>query len=261
VTRFLLAILLTLFAPAVASAGQTIAVSAAISLKPALAEIAADYEAKTGDRVQLHFGSSGQLAAQVKEGAPVDAFVSAADRQVEDLVDAKLADAATRTVVAGNALVLIVPADATDPPASLSQLADKKVGRVAIGQPRTVPAGEYAAQALAALKLDARLSDRLVYGSNVRQVLDYVQRGEVDAGLVYRTDVTAAGEKVKVVADVEPALHAPIVYPAVVVSASKKQAAAKRFLQHLRSPEAQAVFAAKGFAPPPDAATTTARQD
>jgi molybdate transport system substrate-binding protein len=260
VSRFLLVILGSLLGPALAAA-ETISVSAAISLKDALGEIAADYQARTGERVRFSFGSSGQLAAQVTQGAPVDVFVSAAEREVTDLVAANLAAGATRVVVAGNALVLVVPTDAKDPPAALCQLADRKVRRIAIGEPRTVPAGEYAAQVLKSLKLDDAVRGRLVYGSNVRQVLDYVARGEVDAGLVYHTDAAVAGDEVRVVATVDPATHAPIVYPAVVVSASKKKDAANRFLEYLGSAEAQATLAARGFAPPPPPTTapTTTR--
>jgi molybdate transport system substrate-binding protein len=156
------------------AAAETIAVAAAISLKTRMADVAKAYKADTGDDVEFTFGSSGQLMAQIKNGAPVDAFVSAAVKQVGDLAKDKLVDDATRRVVAKNVLVLIVPADAKAPPSSFAELTDERVKRVAVGEPRTVPAGQYAAQALKAMKVDDKLAGCAVYGSNVRQVLDYV---------------------------------------------------------------------------------------
>lgn len=231
-----------------AAAAETITVAVAVSLKDAVNEIAKTYKADTGEDVRFTFGSSGQLAAQVRNGAPVDAFVSAANAQVDDLEKDGLIEAKTRRVVAGNALVLIVPAAATAPPADFAALADARFKRVAIGEPKTVPAGQYAMQALRAMKLDGKLGDRAVYGANVRQVLDYVRRGEVDAGIVYLTDAREAGERVRVVATADPATHEPVVYPGVVVAASKKRDAAARFLDYLGTERARRVLDAKGFA-------------
>lgn len=228
--------------------GETIRVAAAISLSEAMKTAAADYEKATGNKVVLNFGSSGQLMGQIRNGADVDVFISAADRQVDELARDKLVDPATRTVVATNALVLIVPADAKSPPASFEALAG--AARIAIGEPQTVPAGQYARQVLTSLKLTDALKPKLVYGTNVRQVLAYVERGEVSAGVVYLTDAITAGEKVKVVATADPKTHEPIVYPGVVVSASRKPDAAGRFLAHITRPANAAAFTARGFARP-----------
>jgi molybdate transport system substrate-binding protein len=233
---------------------QTTNVAAAISLKEALGEIAGQYKADTGNEVKLTFGSSGQLAAQIAQGAPIDAFVSAAEKQVDDLVKRKQADAGSRRIVARNELVLIVPASASSSPSRFDDLADPKWKRIAIGEPRTVPAGQYAAQVLESLKIAGAARDRLVYGANVRQVLDYVTRGEVAAGIVYRTDALEAGDKVKVVAAADPKLHEPIVYPAVVIAASRKQNVAKDFLDYLAGPKGQKILQARGFAPADPAA-------
>jgi molybdate transport system substrate-binding protein len=230
-----------------AARGETIQVSAAISLKEAVTEIAKTYKEKTGDEVVFAFGSSGQLLTQIKNGAEVDAFISAADKQVDDLEKAGLAEAPTRRIVARNTLVLIVPPGGKGPE---SFEALKSVsGKVAIGEPKTVPAGDYAMQTLTALKLVDSLKDKLVYGANVRQVLIYVERGEVDAGMVYLTDAKESGAKVKVAATADEATHGAIVYPAVVVKGSKHAAGAGRFLDYLATEKAQAVFAAKGFKP------------
>jgi molybdate transport system substrate-binding protein len=236
---------LALAQPAVA---EDIRVAAAISLKEAISQAAKAYEADTGRHVELTFGSSGQLAAQIKSGAPIDAFVSAANKQVDDLEKAGLVDAKSRRVIAGNELVLIVPANSTLTLSSLKSLADDGVKKLAIGEPRTVPAGQYAQRVLAKLDVERKLAGRLVYGSNVRQVLDYVERGEVTAGIVYATDAKEAGaDKVKVVATADPATHEAIEYPAVVVKDSKHADAAAAFLDHLKSDRAGKIFQDKGF--------------
>src|SRR5262245_57624800 len=133
---------------------DTIRVSAAISLKDALEVVARSYEAETGERVTFNFGSSGQLAAQIASGADVDVFISAAQKQIDDLNKQGLLNSDTRKVVAGNVLVLVVPADAKDPPSGFEALADTSVKRVAVGEPKSVPAGQYAMQVLKHFTLD-----------------------------------------------------------------------------------------------------------
>lgn len=249
------AIAITLLLALPASA-ETVRVGAAISLKDALGDVAKAYEADTGDKLEFSFGSSGQVMAQVKNGADVDLFISAAAKQVDDLQKDGLVDAASRRIVAANTLVLIVPAGANDAPASFEALAGPGVMKVATGEPKTVPAGQYAEQVFKSLKLADKLSGRLVYGTNVRQVLAYVERGEVSAGVVYATDARESGDKVRVVATAPSTAHDPIVYPGVVVTASKRPAAAKRFLDFLGSPKARTAFKAKGFGVVDDAAAT-----
>lgn len=243
----LLSFLLGSSAPA-----ETLRVAAAISLKDAVSEIAKSYEKATGDKVEFTFGASGQLMAQIKNGAQVDVFISAANKQVDDLVNDKLVDAASRQVVVMNSLVLVVPADSKDAPATFEALKEPNVAKVAMGEPKTVPAGQYAEQVLKALKLDESLKPKIVYGTNVRQVLTYVERGEVSAGIVYLTDAKESGDKVRVVATSDPKTHEPIVYPGVVVTASKKQDAARKFLAYLATTDARTIFEAKGFTIPDD---------
>jgi molybdate transport system substrate-binding protein len=241
----LLAAVLLLAGPLVA---DTIRVSAAISLKEAIDDAAAAFKRQTGHDVETAYASSGSLASQIERGAPADVFLSAAQKQIDQLQEKKAIDADTVVVVARNELVLI--AAPTRPSlAGFAELASPAVRRVAIGEPRTVPAGEYAMATLEHLKLAEPLKDKLVYGANVRQVLDYVRRGEAAAGLVYRTDALAAGEAVTLVAAAPAESHPPIVYPGAVVSASKHKAAAKQFLDFLRSPDQQAALAKRGFAP------------
>jgi molybdate transport system substrate-binding protein len=218
-------------------------VAAAVSLKEAMQDIAADFNKETGHEVKFAFGASGQLLEQIRAGAPVDAFVSAAPQQVDALEKDGLIREGTRRVVARNKLVLIVPHDAANAVDSFESLA--KANRIAIGEPKSVPAGQYAQQVFAKLKLD--LKGKLVFGTNVRHVLDYVEKSEVDAGVVYATDAKQAGEKVRVVATAPKDSHDPIVYPAVVVKASAKPELAKQFVAYLSSDAAKKRLTERGF--------------
>jgi len=244
-----------LFCGVSVSPAETINVAAAVSLREAITDAATAYQADGGDAVTFTFGASGQLAAQIQNGAPVDVFISAADKQVDDLSKAGLVDDSTRRVIAGNALVLIVPADAKSPPAGFGELAGDSMQKIAIGEPKTVPAGQYAMEVLKALKLEEKVTPRLIFGANVRQVLEYVETGEVTAGMVYSTDATEAGAKVKVVATADPSTHQPIVYPAVVIKNSSKKPAGVKFLDYLGSEKGFAALAARGFTRGATAAT------
>jgi molybdate transport system substrate-binding protein len=230
-----------------------VTVSAAISLKEVLTEIDEQYKQDTGNVVDLNLGASGLLAAQIQQGAPVDLFISAANKQVDQLIQLGLADAATRTIVAGNDLVLIVPKDQANPPAKIEDLSDPRFQHIAVGEPKNVPAGQYGMQVLKFYHLDDLLKPRLVMGENVRQVLVYVSRGEADAGLVYATDAKAMADSVKVALVAPPESHEPIVYPAVAIKSGNAQNAAA-YLKYLQTDKAKAIFLAHGFV---DAASAT----
>ena len=236
----------------------TITVSAAISMKDALEDVARAYESQSGDKVEMNFGSSGQLMTQVQRGAPVDVFISAAEEQMEQLERGELVNPQTRVVVAGNRLVLVVPNELARAPVSFEGLSDPRFKRISIGHPESVPAGAYAMQVLTKLGILDAVRGRLVYGANVRQVLSYVERGEVEAGIVYRTDVLA-GANVFVVATADESWHAPIRYPAAVVSASRNGESARRFLAYLAGEAAQQILSRHGFTRAPSAATQPAR--
>ncbi len=232
------------------SKGADITVSAAISLKESLEEIGRAYESQTHDHVTFNFDASGKLAAQIRQGAPVDLFISADDEQMDKLADAKKVAAATRRVVVENTLVLISPADAKDSPAGFADLANDHGKKIAIGEPKTVPAGRYAMQTLKVMKLEKAVAPRLVYGESVRQVLTYVEQGEVCAGIVYGTDAKMAGAKVKVIATADASCHDKIEYPAAVVEGSAHADAAKRFLDYLAMEQAKKIFISKSFQMP-----------
>jgi molybdate transport system substrate-binding protein len=230
--------------------GADLAVSAAISMKDGLSDAGHLFEQKTGDHLTFNFLASGPLMKQIEEGAPVDVFISAAHKQMDDLNAANLIDAATERVVAKGELVMIVPADEKDAPISFAELDSPKCKRLAIGEPKSVPAGDYAMQTLRSLNLADKLEDRLVTAANVRQVLDYVERGEVDAGLVYRTDAQSSNGKVRIVAVADESTHQPIEYPGAVIKSSKEHDEALHFLEFLTSTEGEDALTRHGFLNP-----------
>ena len=226
-----------------------ITVSAASSLTDAFREIAKRYEAQhPGSRVALNFGASGALLQQVAKGAPVDVLASA-DQETMDLAEQqKLVSTGTRRNFARNTLVVIVPADGAAPIASLHDLAAPTVARVAIGNPASVPVGRYAQRALEAAGVWTALKDKRVPTDNVRQALDYVARGEVDAGFVYATDAKLMPQQVKVALRVP--LDVDILYPIASIAGSTHTGEAKRFIDFVLSPAGQAVLRQYGFQAP-----------
>lgn len=242
--KFLAAIFL--FALASCASAGPINVAAAISLQESLNQIGKDFHEQTNQDVAFQFGASGTLATQIREGAPIDLFISADRASLDPLVAEKIADTNTRIIVRNN-LVLIVPADSKSPPKDFGDLSDQQYKRIAIGEPRVVPAGRYAMQVLTSLNLADSLRDRLVFGANVRQVLQYVERGEADAGIVYKTDALQSGNKIQLLKTADAATHDPIVYPAGVILKSPNRSAAQAFLEYLTTEPAQKIFVEKGF--------------
>jgi molybdate transport system substrate-binding protein len=250
-SRRLLATGLSMLMAAGAAAVQAadLTVSAAASLGNAFRELAPAFEAQhPGVRVQFNFAASDTLLAQISKGAPVDVFASA-DQETLDKAEAqRLLVAGTRRNFAANTLVLVAPADSRVPLRSLADLDRAEVGRVALGKPEGVPAGRYAKGALEAAGLWPAVQAKAVYAINVRQALDYVARGEVDAGFVYATDAAVQKDKVKVAFAVPTATA--ITYPIAAVSGSAQVETARRFVDFVLSPAGQAVLARHGFQKP-----------
>ena len=231
---------------------QPLTVSAAISMKDAATEIGKGFTAsRPGATVSYNWGSSGELQKQIEAGAPVDLFISAALLQMDELEKKKLIVSASRKVFARNVLVVVKPAasrvDITKP----ADLGAPGVTKIVIGNPKTVPVGQYAEESLRALGLWERLQPKLVLAENVRQALDYVARGEVDAGFVYTTDAAVRAQAVKEAFRPAEDTYRPVLYPAAVVADSKQPALAQAFLDLLVSREGQTVLARYGFQPPP----------
>ena len=231
---------------------SSITVSAAISLKDALDELGPIFQAQqhrkyggSGTAVTYNYGGSGTLARQIEQGAPVDVFFSAAEKQMDELAAQGLIVADTRRDLVGNALVLIAPAQSTALH-SFQDLSNAAVKTIALGETSTVPAGMYARQTLEHLGLFAGVEKKVVYAKDVRAVLTYVETGNADAGLVYQTDANTS-QKIRVIAVAPADSHDPILYPAVVLRDAKDKAAARAFLEFLQGPDARAVFQKYGF--------------
>ncbi len=228
-----------------APAHTTLEVSAAASLEDALTEAETVYRHDhAGAEFRNNFGSSGTLERQIEQGAPADVFFSAGSKQMDALQEKGLIVSGTRRNLLGNSLVLIAPLDSSL--RDFQGLAGSSVRLIALGDPASVPAGQYGQQTLIALHLFDKLQPKFVWGKDVRQVLTYVETGNADAGLVYATDARVSG-RVRVVAAAPASSHAPIVYPAAVVKGSRNQQAAGQFLEFLASPAAQSIFEKYGF--------------
>ena len=250
-TRWLCRALVVLLTASVAlgASAQPITVAAAASLTDAFKAIGPLFEAaRPGVGVRFNFAASGVLIQQIVQGAPVDVFVSADPETMDRGVEQKVIDAGTRRDFAANTGVLIVPGTGGPAIARLADLQGPAVRRIAIGKTATVPVGRYTRQVLETAGLWSALQPRLVQADSVRQVLDYVARGETEAGFVYRTDAAVMADKVKVVLTAEG--HAPVRYPAAVVSDSRHKAVAQDFVDYLSTAPAQAVLARLGFGRP-----------
>lgn len=225
-------------------------VSAAISLKDSLDEIAKLYEDKNpGVTIAFNYGGSGTLQHQIEQGAPVDIFFSAAEKQMDELQNQHLLVAGTRLDIVRNTLVLITPAT-TDAVKDFADLTKPAIKTIALGEPATVPAGMYAQQALQHLGLFDTIKPKVVYAKDVRAVLTYVETGNADAGLVYRTDAMIS-KQVRIASVAPENSHDLIVYPIAVMKNTKQEAAAREFVGFIGGPIARPVFTKYGFAPPP----------
>ncbi len=228
---------------------QELMVSAAASLTNAFKELAPLFEAKhPGSKVLLNFAASDALVQQVAKGAPVDVLACADQESMDKAETQKLLTAGSRQNFAGNSLVLIVPTDSALTIRSVADLAQASVTRIAMGNPASVPAGRYTQQALEQGKLWSAVQPKAIYALSVRQSLDYVARGEVDAGFVYNTDAAIQKTKVRVVSTVPSTVA--ITYPAAVIASSKNAALAQQFIDFTLSSAGQAVLGQYGFMKP-----------
>ena len=225
--------------------------SVAVSLKEAVEELGRRFvQTHAGVTLRYNFGSSGELQKQIEAGAPVDLFISAAQRQMDELQAKHLIVASSRKVFARNALTIIKPTGSTIDIAKPADLLDARVAKIVVGNPKTVPAGQYAEESLKALGLWDRLQPKLVFAENVRQALDYVARGEVDAGFVYTTDAATRAQQVKEAFRPAEDTYRPVLYPAAVVAGARQAAIAQAYLDLLTSREGQTVLGRFGFLPP-----------
>ncbi len=228
---------------------QELTISAAASLTNPIPEIGQLFEQQhPGSKIIFNFAASGPLLQQIAQGAPVDVFASADQRTMNQAQEKGIIVPATRKNFVSNRLVLIAPQDSKPSLSGLKDLALPEVKRVAVGNPATVPVGRYTQEALTQAGLWETVNPKLILGASVRQVLDYVIRGEVDAGFVFATDAAIAKGKVKMVTEVQG--HQPIIYLLALVAASPKKALAQAFLDFLSAPESVAIFNKYGFGKP-----------
>jgi molybdate transport system substrate-binding protein len=221
-------------------------VFAAASLTDALKEIAKTYEQHTAEKVSFYFGPSSTLARQIDDGAPADIFFSADEAKMDalELNGRILKD--TRKSRLSNSLVIVVSADSTLAISSASNLTNAAVKRIALADPKAVPAGVYAKAYLEKLKLWPLVESKVVPTENVRGALAAVESGNIEAGIVYKTDA-AISRKVKVACEVPRSDGPDISYPMALVSDSRQLEAARKFLQYLDSSDAGKVFEKFGF--------------
>ena len=223
-------------------------ISAAASLAQPLDELVALYNEKVGPKVRIivNYGGSGALQTQIENGSPADLFLSAAAKQMDALQDKGLVDTATRVDLLKNDIVLIVPATAGISLDSFEDAAAGAVGSIALGDPESVPAGQYAKEVFTSLGLWEAVQARAVFASDVKQVLSWVATGNADCGVVYKTDAVSESG-VKIAAAAPEGSHKEVIYPAAVLATAENRAAALSFLEFLQTDEALGVFERYGF--------------
>ena len=225
---------------------ENLTVFAAASLTESLQEIATAYEKQTGDKIVFNFAASGPLVRQIEAGAPADLFFSADEAKMDDAEKMDLLVKGSRCSLLSNRLVIVAALDGKSAISSPKDLASAGVGRVALGDAKTVPAGAYAKEYLSKLKIWDSVGEKAVPCESVRAVLAAVESGNVDAGIVYKTDA-AISRKVKVVFEVPTADGPVISYPLALLKDSPHPDAAKKLIAYLSSADAGRVFIRKGF--------------
>jgi molybdate transport system substrate-binding protein len=247
VTR--LAILVVAMQAWAGAAAADLVVSAAASLTNAFTDMGREFErTHPGTKVAFNFGGSGQLLQQVARGAPVDVFASADQETMDRAQQQGLLRPGSRADFARNVLVLVVPRGQGAGIAGLAELTGGRFRRVAMGNPDSVPVGRYARSVLVERGLWEPLKDKVVHTQNVRQGLDYVSRGEVDAAFVYRTDAALMPERVEVALEVPTA--SPVLYPIAIIQDSRQAAAAAAFVDFVRAPAGTRILQKHGFLKP-----------
>jgi len=226
-----------------------IIVSAAASLTNAFAEIGKEYEkASPGQKIHFNFASSGALLQQISRGAPVDVFASADQETMDRANKQNLIVQTSRSDFVRNTLVVVAPKGAKSAPKSLEGLKDTGITRLAISNPESVPVGRYTREALESAGLWDAVKAKSLNTQNVRQSLEYVARGEADAGFVYGTDAALMPEKVEVMFEVPT--RTPILYPIAAVKGGGNEDFALKFIEYVRSDAGQRILARYGFRKP-----------
>lgn len=233
------------------SANTELTISAAASLQDVMKAIKPIYEEAYPDReIVYNFASSGSLQRQIEQGAPVDVFISAAVDKMDALEGKDLILTETRRDLLKNQMVLVTQ-EGNKANLNITDFQDLKtdqVNLIALGEPESVPAGRYAQEVLVSFNMADKVNSKAVYGKDVRQVLNYVATGNVEAGIVYRTDAQVS-DNVEIIAIAPEDSHSPVIYPVAVIKDSDTPEIGKELIEFLSTDEAQAIFEEYGFVP------------
>lgn len=225
------------------SAANPLQISVAISLAPAVRRAIAETDAQQAPRI--HAAASGVLLQQIRHGAPTDLLIAASPHEVDTLIDAGLADPATRRVLASNRLVLVSTQGMAAP--TRAALEDGTIRSLAVANPRTAPLGRYTRSWLEHVGLGAAPPFRLIVAESARQTLEYAARGEVDAAVIYASDASRMADRLTRGEAIDPGSHEPVTYVGVVLTASSQPDAALALLERLAGPSGRGAFLAEGF--------------
>ena len=220
-------------------------ISAAASLKEAMADLEAAYTSKNPEvSFVINYGSSGSLQQQIEQGAPCDLFISAGEKQMTALEEEGLLLDGTNKDLVKNSLVLVTSND--NEISSIDSLNSDAVSKIALGEPASVPAGKYADETLTSLAIKDSLNNKLVFAKDVKEVLAWTASGNADAGFVYLSDALSS-DGVKIVETISEEYHSPITYPVAIIKDSDDIDAAKAFEDFLFTDEAQEIFEKYGY--------------
>jgi len=231
-----------------ASSQTQLTVSVAASLQDVMVPIAEAYQQQQPNiLISYNFASSGTLQQQIEQGAPVDVFISASPKQMDVLESKNLLKAETRKNLLKNQIVLVTPKEGKEIK-EFADLSQERINKIALGNPETVPVGQYGQEVLSHLKLYEPLTPKFVLAKDARQVLFYVESGNVDAGIVYQTDAMLS-DKLTIVTTAPETSHSPILYPVAVLQQTNSPEPAQEFIEFLVTDTAQSIFKEYGFTP------------
>lgn len=228
------------------SENKEIYVLAAASLTDVLTELANNYKKETSTEIIFSFASSGALQAQIEASAPADIFFSAAQKQMNALEEKGLIDSETRKDLLENKVVLISPKNSNLNIKSFTDITNSNVKKLGLGEPKSVPVGQYSEEILSNLSILDIAKEKAVYGSDVRNVLDWVETAEVDCGIVYATDAKIA-KNINIIAEAPEGTHKKVIYPISIVKSSQNKEEAKKFIEYISTDKSKEIFQNYGF--------------
>ena len=228
------------------SENKEIYVLAAASLTDVLTELANNYKKETSTEIIFSFASSGALQAQIEASAPADIFFSAAQKQMNALEEKGLIDSETRKDLLENKVVLISPKNSNLNIKSFTDITNSNVKKLGLGEPKSVPVGQYSEEILSNLSILDIAKEKAVYGSDVRNVLDWVETAEVDCGIVYATDAKIA-KNINIIAEAPEGTHKKVIYPISIIKSSQNKEEAKKFIDYISTDKSKEIFQNYGF--------------